>query len=56
MRRYIYIHGSPDGEINGQPNSHGCVRMKNADVIRLYDAIDVGISVLILEGSLTETT
>jgi lipoprotein-anchoring transpeptidase ErfK/SrfK len=56
MRRYIYIHGSPDDEIFGQPNSHGCVRMKNADVIRLYDAIDVGIPVLILEGSLTETT
>ncbi|MCI0505234.1 MAG: L,D-transpeptidase [Gammaproteobacteria bacterium] len=52
MRRYIYIHGSPDDEIHGQPNSHGCVRMKNADVIRLYDAIDVGVSVLILEGPL----
>jgi lipoprotein-anchoring transpeptidase ErfK/SrfK len=52
MRRYIYIHGSPDEEIHGQPNSHGCVRMKNADVIRLYDAIDVGVSVLILEGPL----
>ncbi|WP_455221283.1 L,D-transpeptidase family protein [Kaarinaea lacus] len=56
MRRYIYIHGSPDDEIFGQPNSHGCVRMKNIDVIRLYDAIDVGISVLILEGPMTVTT
>ncbi|WP_455208535.1 L,D-transpeptidase family protein [Kaarinaea lacus] len=56
MRRYIYIHGAPDEEVYGQPNSHGCVRMKNADVIRLYDAIDVGISVLILDGPLTEPT
>lgn len=54
MRRYIYIHGSPDDEIFGQPNSHGCVRMKNIDVIRLYDAIDVGISVLILEESIPQ--
>ncbi|HEY5604215.1 MAG TPA: L,D-transpeptidase [Gammaproteobacteria bacterium] len=56
MRRYIYIHGSPDAEILGQPNSHGCVRMKNADIIRLFDAIDVGIRVLILEGPLSQTT
>jgi L,D-transpeptidase YbiS len=56
MRRYIYIHGSPDTEIFGQPNSHGCVRMANADVITLYDKVDVGTSILILEGPLSEFT
>jgi len=52
MRRYIYIHGSPDDEVYGKPNSHGCIRMKNADVICLYDKIRVGTKVLILEGLL----
>lgn len=56
MRRYIYIHGSPDEEVFGQPNSHGCVRMKNADVVRLYNEINVGTSVLILEEPLTAIT
>jgi len=54
MRRYIYIHGSPDDEIYGQPNSHGCVRMTNADVIELFEKVNVGVSVLILEESLSE--
>ena len=48
MRRYIYIHGSPDSEISGQPNSHGCVRMLNVDVIELFNKVKVGASVLIL--------
>lgn len=56
MRRYIYIHGSPDTEIFGQPNSHGCVRMTNADVIKLFEKVDVGTSVLILEESLSDLT
>jgi lipoprotein-anchoring transpeptidase ErfK/SrfK len=34
--RYIYIHGSPDYLLQGKPQSHGCVRMKNADVIELF--------------------
>jgi len=54
MRRYIYIHGSPDSEIFGQPNSHGCVRMTNVDVIELFDKVEVGVSVLILEESLSD--
>ena len=53
MRRYIYIHGTPDTEIVGYPNSHGCVRMKNVDVIQLFDKIRVGTSVLILEQQLS---
>jgi len=52
MRRYIYIHGSPDDEVFGEPNSHGCIRMKNTEVIRLFDKISVGTPVLILEGQL----
>lgn len=45
MRRYIYIHGSPDDVPMGVPTSHGCVRMRNADVIALFGMVDVGTSV-----------
>ncbi|HET8707015.1 MAG TPA: L,D-transpeptidase [Pseudomonadales bacterium] len=37
MRRYIYIHGTPDAEPMGVPRSHGCIRMRNADVIELFE-------------------
>lgn len=47
MQRYIYIHGTPDTEPMGQPCSHGCVRMRNQDVIELFDLVDVGTPVLI---------
>lgn len=49
MRRYIYIHGAPDDVPMGQPGSHGCVRMRNDDVIRLFDAVTPGTRVLIEE-------
>jgi hypothetical protein len=49
MRRYIYIHGTPDEVTLGTPGSHGCIRMANADVIELFDAVPVGTSVLIEE-------
>ena len=49
MQRYIYIHGTPDTEPMGQPCSHGCVRMRNQDVIELFDLVDVGTPVVILE-------
>ncbi|WP_445370669.1 L,D-transpeptidase family protein [Methylomonas sp. HW2-6] len=45
--RYIYIHGTPDELMNGQPESHGCVRMNNADVIALFAAVPVGCRVFI---------
>jgi len=45
--RYIYIHGSPDDVVMGQPGSHGCVRMRNLDVIELFDLIDIGTRVTI---------
>ena len=49
MRRYIYIHGSPDNEITGQPNSHGCVRVKNVDLLELFGKVKMFTSVLILD-------
>jgi lipoprotein-anchoring transpeptidase ErfK/SrfK len=49
MQRYIYIHGTPDSEPLGQPASHGCVRMKNADILDLFDLVKVGTPVDIRE-------
>jgi lipoprotein-anchoring transpeptidase ErfK/SrfK len=49
MRRYIYIHGTPDSEPMGTPLSHGCIRMRNHDVIELFDLVSVGIPVDIVE-------
>ena len=47
MRRYIYIHGCPDADVMGIPSSHGCIKMRNQDVIKLYDQLNTGISVFI---------
>ena len=46
--RYIYIHGTSEEGWIGEPASHGCIRMKNKDVIDLYKLIEVGTLVLIL--------
>ena len=45
MRRFIYIHGSPDEVPMGAPGSHGCIRMRNADVIDLFERVTVGTPV-----------
>ncbi|MCZ6805107.1 MAG: L,D-transpeptidase [Proteobacteria bacterium] len=45
--RFIYIHGSPDDVEMGQPGSHGCVRMRNEDIIELFEIVEVGIKVVI---------
>ncbi|MBI5436356.1 MAG: L,D-transpeptidase [Nitrosomonadales bacterium] len=45
MRRYIYIHGTPDSTPLGQPGSRGCVRMRNADLLELFDLVPVGTEV-----------
>ena len=45
MRRYIYIHGCPDDVRLGQPGSHGCIRMRNADVVELFARVPVGTKV-----------
>jgi lipoprotein-anchoring transpeptidase ErfK/SrfK len=47
FRRFIYIHGTPDSEPMGVPLSHGCVRMRNADVIELFDRVRPGTAVFI---------
>lgn len=52
MRRYIYIHGCPETDKMGVPSSHGCVKMRNADIIKLYDMVEVGTTVRIFEGAL----
>lgn len=49
MRRYIYIHGSPDSAQMGVPGSHGCVRMRNADIIELFDRVPCYTEVEITE-------
>ena len=49
MRRYIYIHGTPDATVLGQPGSKGCVRMYNADLLELFDLVPAGTKVRIDE-------
>lgn len=50
MRRYIYVHGCPDSEPMGVPLSHGCVRMRNADVLDLFACVRPGTRVWIQEA------
>lgn len=45
MRRYIYIHGTPDSVEMGKPGSIGCIRMRNSDLLELFDTINTGIHV-----------
>lgn len=45
MRRYIYIHGSPDSVEMGKPGSIGCIRMRNNDLLELFDLVDAGTEV-----------
>jgi L,D-transpeptidase YbiS len=49
MRRYIYIHGTPDDVTMGLPGSRGCIRMRNHEVIELYDFIPVKTPLMIFE-------
>ena len=45
MRRYIYIHGTPDSTELGKPGSRGCVRMRNAELAELFELVNVGTRV-----------
>jgi L,D-transpeptidase YbiS len=45
MQRYVYIHGTPDDVVMGVPGSKGCIRMRNADLIELFDLVPVGTRV-----------
>lgn len=51
MRRYIYIHGSPDSAVMGKPGSIGCIRMHNNDLLELFDTVPVGTVVNIVNKS-----
>lgn len=48
--RNIYIHGTAEEGLIGQPASHGCVRMTNDDVIELFELVDAGMYVIILNN------
>ena len=48
FERFIYIHGTPDSEMMGVPLSHGCIRMKNADIIHVFACVPVNCPVLIV--------
>jgi L,D-transpeptidase YbiS len=45
MRRYVYIHGMPDSEPLGVPGSIGCIRMRNDDIVELFDLVPPGTTV-----------
>lgn len=47
MRRFIYIHGTHEEHLLGQPQSHGCIRMANTDILALFDAVPAGTKLLI---------
>ena len=49
MRRYIYLHGTGDDQPMGVARSHGCVRMRNRDIIELFELVPAGTVVEIVE-------
>lgn len=50
MRRYIYIHGTPDEIFQQTPQSHGCIRMRNDDLLTLFDLVPAYTPVEIMEA------
>ncbi len=54
MRRYVYIHGSPDTVAMGRPGSIGCIRMRNADIVELFDLVPPFTPVDIVEYGIEE--
>ncbi|MEG0968605.1 MAG: L,D-transpeptidase [Pseudomonas sp.] len=51
FRRYIYLHGTPDSEPMSVPLSHGCVRLRNADMLNLFDQVPAHCPVQIDEAA-----
>ena len=47
LRRFIYLHGCPDEAPMGIPLSHGCIRLRNQDLLELFDRVEAGDRVLI---------
>ncbi|CAK0738054.1 L,D-transpeptidase [Gammaproteobacteria bacterium] len=54
MARYIYIHGCPEESPMGIPGSHGCIRMRNDEIIELFQQVQAGTRVNITEAPTTE--
>lgn len=50
LTRYIYIHGTNQEELLGSPASHGCIRLGNQDMIKLFDLVEIFTKVVIREG------
>lgn len=50
FRRYIYLHGTPDSEPMGEARSHGCIRLRNADLLALFERVPPHCSVIIDEA------
>ncbi|TVR62020.1 MAG: L,D-transpeptidase [Candidatus Competibacteraceae bacterium] len=49
LRRFIYIHGCPDSEPIGAPLSHGCIRMRNRDLLELFARVEAGDRVFVAD-------
>jgi lipoprotein-anchoring transpeptidase ErfK/SrfK len=49
LRRFIYIHGCPDTAPMGKPLSHGCIRMRNQELLELFERVEIGDRVLVAE-------
>jgi lipoprotein-anchoring transpeptidase ErfK/SrfK len=47
-KRYIYIHGTPEEGLIGQPASHGCIRMLNKEVIEVFNKVPIGTLVVVV--------
>ena len=47
QRRYVYIHGAPDSHAMGVASSHGCIKMHNNDIVRLFERVQIGTQVSI---------
>jgi L,D-transpeptidase YbiS len=50
LRRFVYIHGTNEEHLMGQPASHGCIRMRNHDIVELFDRVSVGMLVRVVPG------
>jgi lipoprotein-anchoring transpeptidase ErfK/SrfK len=49
-KRYIYIHGAPDEATMGVPSSKGCIRLRNQDIIELFERVKIGEDVVIMKA------
>ena len=47
LKRYIYIHGTPDSTPLGIPGSRGCIRMRNQDIIELFNQVEINTRVFL---------